>query len=303
VTVRRTKSTPYRRSTVIGRDLQFRIDTSTSDTGSKTGFEYGLLGGDFLDQYVVEIDFAARRVRFLDAKRYRVPERVTDSEESVVPLRITARRPFADVEIDGAPVQMLVDTGAPYPAIIAGAAARKIGIEVEALEPFGRMGFVLGSTEARLHEAVEVRLGTISQGPVPIIVVPRGSFNLGGATDSIAGYDLLAPFIVRLDYPRKRMWLRRVLPLEPVFMGIDYRLGRELGAFLMTAGDHLQAWGVSADGPAQKFGLRAGDRIPASGDPLSPEAVAQRVHAGDSLSVLRERDGSWIEVMLPEAER
>ena len=46
ILVRRNKSSPYRRSTVLGRDLQFWIDTRSSDTGSKTGFEYGLLGGE-----------------------------------------------------------------------------------------------------------------------------------------------------------------------------------------------------------------------------------------------------------------
>ena len=39
VSVRRTKRDPYRRATVLGRDLQFYIDTSSSDTGSQTGWE------------------------------------------------------------------------------------------------------------------------------------------------------------------------------------------------------------------------------------------------------------------------
>ena len=34
VSVRRSKSSPYRRGTRLGRDLQFWVDTSTSDTGS-----------------------------------------------------------------------------------------------------------------------------------------------------------------------------------------------------------------------------------------------------------------------------
>ncbi|MCH6568251.1 MAG: nucleotide exchange factor GrpE, partial [Nitrospinae bacterium] len=59
VRVRRVKQDPYRRATVLGRDLQFYVDTQSSDTGSKTGWEYGLLGGQFLAAYVVEFDFDA----------------------------------------------------------------------------------------------------------------------------------------------------------------------------------------------------------------------------------------------------
>jgi len=63
VIVRRTKDSPYRQATRLGRDLQFWVDVSSSDTASKTGWEYGLLGGTFLREYVVELDFAGRRVR------------------------------------------------------------------------------------------------------------------------------------------------------------------------------------------------------------------------------------------------
>jgi predicted aspartyl protease len=49
VSVRRTKNTPYRRATRLGRDLSFYIDTRRTDTASRTGWEYGFLGGEFLD--------------------------------------------------------------------------------------------------------------------------------------------------------------------------------------------------------------------------------------------------------------
>jgi hypothetical protein len=48
VTVRRARDTENRRETVLGRDLEFWIDTQSSESGSRTGWEYGLLGGNFL---------------------------------------------------------------------------------------------------------------------------------------------------------------------------------------------------------------------------------------------------------------
>ncbi len=75
VRVRSTKRSPYRRATRLGRDLQFRVDARRGDMASQTGREFGLLGGNFLVEYVVEIDFPRRRVRFLDPDHYRLPSR------------------------------------------------------------------------------------------------------------------------------------------------------------------------------------------------------------------------------------
>ena len=86
VSVRRDKQDPYRRATSLGRDLQFWVDDLGGDTASSSSFEYGLLGGDFLDAYVVEIDFGGRSVRFLDPKRYEVPESLQAKDEAVPPL-------------------------------------------------------------------------------------------------------------------------------------------------------------------------------------------------------------------------
>jgi hypothetical protein len=69
IRLRRLKRDPYRRSTLVGRDLLFHIDSRTSETASKTGWEYGLPGGTFLAHYVVEFDFDARVVRLLDPER------------------------------------------------------------------------------------------------------------------------------------------------------------------------------------------------------------------------------------------
>ena len=58
VSVRRQKlDSSYRRPTLLGRDLLFEVETLGSDTGSKTGWEYGYVGGNFLAEYVVELDF------------------------------------------------------------------------------------------------------------------------------------------------------------------------------------------------------------------------------------------------------
>src|SRR5262249_7239479 len=99
VTVRRVRGRPNERRTRFGRPLQFWIDTQTSDQISRTGFEYGLLGGVFLGEYVLDLDFPARKVRFIDPDRWRVPESVSAPDEAVLPARIVGNRVFVDVGI------------------------------------------------------------------------------------------------------------------------------------------------------------------------------------------------------------
>jgi len=145
VAVEALKDTPYRRATRLGTDLQFYVDTrGRSDTGSKTGWEYGLLGGNFLRQFVVDLDFGGRQIRFADANKYATPESAAEPETSVVPLRVGSNRPVVEIRVGGRPIQVLVDTGCQVPLVLSGAAAKQVGIDVDSLADFGDAGTVLG---------------------------------------------------------------------------------------------------------------------------------------------------------------
>jgi hypothetical protein len=302
VTVRRDKSSPYRRGTRLGRDLQFWVDTRSSDTGSKTGWEYGLLGGEFMDDYVVDIDFAARKVLFLDPKKYMVPEQVDAPDERVLGLRLASSRISVPVSLGGQQVDVMLDTGAPPPLILSGKAARKVGIDVEALPRFGRGGTTVGPMEQRFYEAERFAFGDFPIEPLPVIVAPKGWYNIAGNTDSVIGYDVLRHFHVRIDYPRRRMWLKRIPGKKVTLYGADYAVAKAIGAFLIPFAGYYEAWRVAPDGPAAKYGLRDGDRIErGKGEAkLGSEDVAQRIEQRGSLSVRRLEGDAVVEVELPE---
>lgn len=303
VSVRRNKTTPYRRKTRLGRDLHFWVDTRTSDSGSKTGFEYGLLGGDFLEAFVFEIDFPGRQVRFFDPDEWRVPEAVDAPGEAVVPLRVTARRPFADVRVEGREVRVLVDTGAPLTGGLSGKEAAKLGIDVDTLADEMELGSVLGATRTRFYEAGSFALGPFEWPSYPLLVLPRGAYNLGGSTDSFIGYEALHDFVVRFDYAGRRMWMRRAGPGRVTWLGADYRLGKEMGAMLLPVSGLYAVQRVLAGGAAWEYGIRPGDRIVAPlGEELPSEAeVARRIREGEALTVAREQGGVWVDLELPEA--
>ncbi|NNL68188.1 MAG: hypothetical protein HKP30_18200 [Myxococcales bacterium] len=208
IRVRRHKRDPYRRKTRLGRDVQILVDARSSDTASKTGWEYALLGGQFLSHYVVEFDFGFRRMRFFDRKKYEIPEQVDAPDEVVLPLRMRQNRPAVETRIQGRPTLTLIDTGAQPPLVVSGKVADAADLARSAGERFEMHG-VMGAMTAELARTDPLELGPFRFAGVPTIVLPKGWYNQGLSSGSVIGYELLAQFTVRLDYARKRMWLKR----------------------------------------------------------------------------------------------
>ena len=304
VQVRRTKQTPYRRGTRLGRDLQFWIDTRSSDTASRTGWEYGLLGGEFLDDYVVEIDFPGKQVRFLDPKAYEVPGAVDDPGQKVVPLVRAATRILVPIRVGGRALEVMLDTGDPGTGVLSGKAAQSAEIDVAALPSFGGVGTVLGNMEVRLYEVPNLEFGGFELGLVPLLVAPKGWYNQVGSNDSTIGYDVLAPFVIRIDYPRKRLWLKRVESRPIRFQGADYGLAKRTGAFMSEVRGGHSVWRVVPGTPAEKIGLRVGDVVVSSEtveDRAPPiDEVLNRILEGKELQVARKQGDVWVDTLLPE---
>jgi predicted aspartyl protease len=208
VPVRRLKVDPYRRATPLGRDLLFYVDASLSDTGSPSGWEYGLLGGNFLADYVVEIDFAGRRLRLLDADRYAVPEAPQATDEATLSLVRVANRVALEVEVGGARLPVMLDTGVPDGLIVDAELSATAKIARRPELPF-RFGTAWGEVAAELGDASGIAIGPFRFGRIPVVVLPNGWFNFALPKDAVIGVDLLSQFTVRIDYPRSRLWLRR----------------------------------------------------------------------------------------------
>jgi predicted aspartyl protease len=294
VPIRRLKDAPYRRKTRLGRDLEFLIDTRSSDTGARMGFEYGLLGANFLQHYVVELDFTKRTVRFLDPERFAVPEQPSGSEEAVVPIELPAGRPLLEVELDGRPLSLVLDSGAQMPLLLSGAAARSLGVDPDALPVLGHGASARGPVEMRFHEVRSLTIGGLAVGPVAATVAPRGMYNQGSATDSLLGYDVLSCFLVRIDYPRKRLWLRRESSEVP-YLGLAYRPMHEVGVLLQQDGTgELEVMTVRPGGIAERRGLRRGDQVLRDGPDgrrRSLGATLAALRDGGTLRVVRWEDG------------
>jgi predicted aspartyl protease len=303
VRVRKLKTDAYRRATRLGRDLQFYVDTRRSDTGSSTGWEYGLLGAEFLNDYVLEIDFPGRQVRFLDPKKYEVPEQVEAADERVLKVKLTSSRPLVPIRVNGNETTVMLDTGDPGTGVLSGKAARELGIDVAALPSFGSVGTVIGEMRTLLYEEPSFAFAGFPLGAVALLVAPKGWYNQGGPNDSTVGYDVLAPFVIRIDYPRKRLWLKRLSHAPISFGGADYALAKQTGAYMSPVGEGWAVWAVIPSTPAEKIGLRIGDVIvsPAGATPPTPDEVLRQIRKGKELQVARKQGELWVDTVLPEA--
>ena len=300
VNIQRAKDTPYRRATRLGRDLQFWVDVWSSDTASKTGWEYGLLGGTFLREYVVKLDFPGRRVRFLNPERYRVPKEVTAENEAVIPIRVVENRLIVDVSIQGKRLALLIDTGDWDTAVLSGTAARTVGINSTPL-PGMRGGSVWGPMDVEFAEAESLRLGPFELDRVPLIVAPNGWYNMASSTDSVIGHDILSQFSVRIDYPRQRLWLRRRSDAEVTYCGESYALQRQAGLLICPRTRGLRVIGLFPDSAATHLGILPGDiLLSPSGWTVGLESkMLETVATGGHVRVARQVNGASVEVSLP----
>jgi hypothetical protein len=290
VTIRRTKHDPYRRPTRLGRDLLFYVDDRVSDTGSKTGWEYGLLGGNFLEEYVVELDFERRVVRLLDPERYETPGlgATLPGDEVVLRMPVPQRRPLVELAVNGHPLAVLLDTGAPDSMVLSGKAARSVGIPGPLSPHVFRSGTTMGPMDIQLAEASSVKMGAIDVGPMGLFVAPRGWYNIAGANDSVAGFDLVSMFTLRLDYPRGRLWGRRLPDARARLFGVEWSGIKQAGVLFVGGPERWVAQAVLPGSIAEAIGLRAGDAIEL---PAKPDAVLGAIAARRAVSVLRIEDG------------
>lgn len=208
VSVRAHRSSPYRKKTRLGRDLQFWVDTRGSDTAAEKGWEYGLLGARFLDDYVVEIDYPGRVVRFWDPRRYAVPEASSDPKERVIPFTRAGARILVEYELNGQRARAMLDTGAGMPGLLSVKAVENAGYTFDALDEGVLIQSVMGVRPSRYFRTDGFVFGDFVFEEAAFNVLPV-MHNLGGPSGSLLGHDVLKHFIVTIDYPRRRILLER----------------------------------------------------------------------------------------------
>ncbi|MEI9991864.1 MAG: aspartyl protease family protein [Rhizomicrobium sp.] len=210
----------------------------------------GIVGQAVLRRYVVDIDFARRRLRLIEPKDYRGP-----AGAIAIPFAAGAA-PAVRATVAGVRGRFVVDTGEPFSLTLFGPFWRahqlddKLGPGVEALTGYGAGGPVKGIV-------VRVPQFGFGKASAKALVARLSLQTSGGFTDpKIAGgigTGLLRHFRTIIDYPHGRLLL---VPLKSEPDRFD-----RAGLWLGRHGAQFAALDVIAGGPADIAGLRTGDIV------------------------------------------
>jgi predicted aspartyl protease len=172
---------------------------------------------------------------------------------ATVPFEFVDRRIALQVRIDGAgPYTMLLDTGAS--ATLSAEDARALRLRTG-------HGFEMAGTGAGHVHAVESRVGSFDLGSgvvlrdVPTTVVPLAELRRVSALphfDGLLGSELLAHYVVAIDYAQQKLTLQAPETYAPDPAGVTVPLLSRHGTPAIRAG---------VDGSSGSFVIDTGDRV------------------------------------------
>jgi hypothetical protein len=226
-----------------------------SNNRSQIGREIeGLVGYDFFEKFIVEIDYEAKIIRLFDPRTYRY---TGVGETLPITVDRTARNPFltAEITLQGAAPQsrkLLIDTGS-NDTLDDSLVAKSTGPQREVVSGVG-LGKEFKSTVGIVSR---IRLGSVSFENV----------YAGAGGVALVGGEILRRFTVIFDYAHGHLILEPNQHIKDAFLWdasgiVSLRLIPESGKFLINS--------VLRGSPASEAGLREGDSIQ-SIDGLSSE--------------------------------
>jgi hypothetical protein len=238
----------------------------------------GIIGADFIREYVVEIDYAARVLRLHD-RRFEY-----HGSGEVIPLHFNhSGHPIFESVVTTAQGEsikgeLVLDLGAGHAVMLRTpvvARYRMITGGAKTIELLGAAG-AGGPSKARLGRVASVRIGRFELKD-PISVFAQDSQGEHATTDTIGsvGYELMSRFRIFLDYGRNRMIL------EPV-RNFDAPFDRAVNGLLVDAeGADLKTFrigGVTPNTPAERSGAKAGDILTSLDGKTASELTLSRIY-------------------------
>jgi len=146
-----------------------------------------------------------------------------DSESVSIPLKPTFSGFIAEVEIDGKPVQLVLDTGSSY-TVLTQEAAKRLGLNAEEYDGGGARDS--SGTKLEIHRALTKRISLgkawTENEPVMITKMPKGVY------DGLLGIGTLADWDVRINPAEKTLTLLPCGKAKPLDGETVVRLIREL---------------------------------------------------------------------------
>jgi len=248
------KFTLKNRSVCVVKDKLFNL---SGQIGTKVN---GMLGADFFQDYVVQIDYSARRIRFYDIKSFIPPEKY-----DVMPMNINGRKMYvylSVLETDTAhrKIKMLIDTGAELNAWFQTITSEALHIPERSIR--GRIGEGFsGEIKGIFARVPQICLGNYCMKD-PVVAFPDSASISGimalSDRDGTIGSGFLRRFNLIFDYRRRNLYFKKnsgfKQPSRYNIAGVE--IVQSFNYIPQTEVTHV--WEKS---PAEKAGFKEGDII------------------------------------------
>lgn len=222
---------------------------------------YGILGSSFFRHFVVKINYIKQVITLSARSGYKDPGK----KYTEVPVSIRDHRPFirADVKLHNdttVNTLLLIDTGASLSLLLHNATHPELKLPPNNIK--GQVGMGLGGfLEGYLGRVRAFTIGGYEFNNVltnyqDILALQDTSYLRG--RNGVVGNDILSRFIVIIDYPGERLFIR---PQNKWNRGFKYDRS---GISVIATGVNLNKFSINhiiEESPADKCGLQAGDQI------------------------------------------
>jgi predicted aspartyl protease len=214
----------------------------------------GIVGYDFLRNFVVEVDYDNSSVTFYDPDAFAEPEGV-----SFIPADTDTGHPIIEMAVGGHEGRFVLDLGNPGPIIMEGiyVAEHDLIGQAEAKLP----ALMAGAGGTRTTAAYVVRMdeavvaGFKLEGPIVVLTAdPEAAALCGEGLIGNVGWEIASRFTLYVDYAGGRLGLTPSARFDAPF---DYD---RTGLLLEYAGDHYVVKEVAPASPAASL-VAPGDRV------------------------------------------
>jgi PDZ domain/Aspartyl protease len=228
----------------------------------------GMLGVEFLERFVVQIDYGAKTLTLFDPAKFSTADRTTAGV--AIPFVFYEHMPQVTGTFDGRPARYDIDTGSRVEVTLTAPFVSRERLRethlngVKITDGWG----VGGASQSYVVRAGELSLGSIST-PQPIASfseAERGAFSDSNYEGNV-GSGLLKRFVATFDYPGRTLYLKPAQSLDADVGAFD-----RLGIWINLAEGGMAVMDLAADGPAAQAGLKVGDVITA----IDGEVVSAR---------------------------
>jgi hypothetical protein len=219
----------------------------------------GMLGVEFLERFVVQIDYGAKTLTLVDPAKFSTADRTASGV--AVPFVFYEHMPQVTGTFDGRPARYDIDTGsrsevtltAPFVSRERLSEAYPNGTKIT--DGWG----VGGASRSYVVRAGELSLGSVTT-PQPIAGLSEakhGSFS-DSNYDGNVGSGLLKRYVATFDYSARTLYLKPAQSQDPDVGAFD-----RVGMWINLGEGGMAVMDLAADGPAAQAGLKVGDVITA----------------------------------------